>query len=251
MSPLIRLFVKIDLRIDAQVEIRAGQFHYLKNVMRLDRGGKLLLFNGQDGEFLCEIISVNKRSMQVQVVDQVRVQVPDPDIWLLFSPIKRSGVNFIAEKATELGVTKLVPVLTDYTNNDRVNINRLETIATEAAEQCRRLTVPNVSEAKLLTEVINDWNPARRLLVMDETLTRMEDIKEKALRMSALKVKENNMPCDAILIGPEGGFSEFELDKLGKLAFVRKITLGPRVLRAETAVTVALGLWNELIEVKN
>ena len=251
MSPLIRLFVKIDLRIDAQVEIRSGQFHYLKNVMRLDRGGKLLLFNGQDGEFLCEIISVNKRSMQVQVVDQVRVQVPDPDIWLLFSPIKRSGVNFIAEKATELGVTKLLPVLTDYTNNDRVNINRLETIATEAAEQCRRLTVPNVSEAKLLTEVINDWNPARRLLVMDETLTRMEDIKEKALRMSALKVKENNMPCDAILIGPEGGFSEFELDKLGKLAFVRKITLGPRVLRAETAVTVALGLWNELIEVKN
>ena len=251
MSPLIRLFVKIDLRIDAQVEIRSGQFHYLKNVMRLDRGGKLLLFNGQDGEFLCEIISVNKRSMQVQVVDQVRVQVPDPDIWLLFSPIKRSGVNFIAEKATELGVTKLLPVLTDYTNNDRVNINRLETIATEAAEQCRRLTVPNVSEAKLLTEVINDWNPARRLLVMDETLTRMEYVKEKALRMSALKVKENNMPCDAILIGPEGGFSEFELDKLGKLAFVRKITLGPRVLRAETAVTVALGLWNELIEVKN
>jgi 16S rRNA (uracil1498-N3)-methyltransferase len=219
--------------------------------MRLDRGGKLLLFNGQDGEFLCEIISVNKRSMQVQVVDQVRVQVPDPDIWLLFSPIKRSGVNFIAEKATELGVTKLLPVLTDYTNIDRVNISRLETIATEAAEQCRRLTVPNVSEAKLLTEVINDWNPRRRLLVMDETLTRMEYVKEKALRMSALKVKENDMPCDAILIGPEGGFSEFELDKLGKLAFVRKITLGPRVLRAETAVTVALGLWNELIEVKN
>ena len=193
MSPLIRLFVKIDLRIDTQVEIRAGQFHYLKNVMRLDRGGKLLFFNGQDGEFLGEIIDVNKRSMLVHVVDQVRVQVPDPDIWLLFSLIKRNGMNFIAEKATELGVTKLLPVLTDYTNNDRVNINRLETIATEAAEQCRRLTVPNVSEAKLLTEVINDWNPARRLLVMDETLTRMEDIKEKALRMSALKVKENNI----------------------------------------------------------
>ena len=250
MSPLIRLFVKIDLRIDAQVEIRSGQFHYLKNVMRLDRGGKLLLFNGQDGEFLCEIIDVNKRSMLVLVVDQVRVQVPDPDIWLLFSLIKRNGMNFIAEKATELGVTKLLPVLTDYTNIDRVNISRLETIATEAAEQCRRLTVPNVSEVKSLTEVINEWNPARRLLVMDETLTKMEDIKENSLRFSALKVKENNVPCDAILIGPEGGFSKFELDKLGKLAFVRKITLGPRVLRAETAVVVALGLWNELIEVK-
>ena len=251
MSSLIRLFVKIDLRIDVQVEIRAGHFHYLKNVMRLDLGAEFLLFNGQDGEFLGKIINVNKRSMLVHVVDQVRVQVPDPDIWLLFSPIKRRGMNFVAEKATELGVTKLLPVLTDYTNNDRVNIERIETIATEASEQCGRLTVPNVSEAKLLTEVINEWNPARRLLVMDETLTRMEDIKEKALRMSALKFKENDMPCDAILIGPEGGFSESELDKLGKLTFVSKITLGPRVLRAETAAAVALGLWNELIEVKN
>ena len=110
---------------------------------------------------------------------------------------------------------------------------------------------PNISEAKSLTEVIGEWNPARRLLVMDETLIKVDDVKEKALRMSTLKVKENDMPCDAILIGPEGGFSESELDKFGELAFVRKVTLGPRVLRAETAVAVALGLWNELIEVRN
>ena len=251
MSSLIRLFVKIDLHIDVQVEIRAGQFHYLKNVMRLGLGARFLLFNGQDGEFLVKIVNVNKRSILVHVLDQVRVQVSDPDLWLLFSPIKRSGINFIVEKATELGVTKLLPVLTDYTNNDRVNTDRIKTIAIEASEQCRRLTVPNISEAKSLTEVINEWNPARRLLVMDETLIKVDDVKEKALRMSTLKVKENDMPCDAILIGPEGGFSESELDKFGELAFVRKITLGPRVLRAETAVAVALGLWNELIEVRN
>ena len=251
MSSLIRLFVKIDLHIDVQVEIRAGQLHYLKNVMRLGLGARFLLFNGQDGEFLVKIVNVNKRSILVHVLDQVRVQVSDPDLWLLFSPIKRSGINFIVEKATELGVTKLLPVLTDYTNNDRVNTDRIKTIAIEASEQCRRLTVPNISEAKSLTEVIGEWNPARRLLVMDETLIKVDDVKEKALRMSTLKVKENDMPCDAILIGPEGGFSESELDKFGELAFVKKITLGPRVLRAETAVAVALGLWNELIEVRN
>jgi 16S rRNA (uracil1498-N3)-methyltransferase len=251
MSSLIRLFVKINLHIDVQVEIRTGQFHYLKNVMRLGLGARFLLFNGQHGEFLGKIVDVNKRSMLVHVLDQVRVQVPDPDIWLLFSPIKRSGINFIAEKATELGVTNLLPVLTDYTNNDRVNINRIKTIATEASEQCRRLTVPNISETKSLTQVIDEWNPARRLLVMDETLIRMDDVKEKALRMSTLKVKEHDTPCDAILIGPEGGFSESELDKFGELEFVKKITLGPRVLRVETAVAVALGLWNELIEVRN
>ena len=251
MSSLIRLFVKIDLHIDVQVEIRAGQLHYLKNVMRLGLGARFLLFNGQDGEFLVKIVNVNKRSILVHVLDQVRVQVSDPDLWLLFSPIKRSGINFIVEKATELGVTKLLPVITDYTNNDRVNTDRIKTIAIEASEQCRRLTVPNISEAKSLTEVIGEWNPARRLLVMDETLIKVDDVKEKALRMSTLKVKENDMPCDAILIGPEGGFSESELDKFGELAFVKKITLGPRVLRAETAVAVALGLWNELIEVRN
>jgi 16S rRNA (uracil1498-N3)-methyltransferase len=251
MSSSIRLFVQLDLYLGGQLEIRTGQLHYLRNVMRLGLGAEFLLFNGQNGEFLGEIVDIKKRSILVSIKDQVRVQYPDSDIWLLFSPIKRSGVNFIIEKATELGVTKLLPVLTDYTNTDRVNTDRLNTIAIEAAEQCRRLTVPDIAEPRLLNEVLDQWNPIRRLLVMDETLATIEGVKEKAVRMAALKAKGYGVPCDAILIGPEGGFSEAELDKLGKQAFVKKITLGQRVLRAETAAAVALGLWNELIEIRN
>jgi 16S rRNA (uracil1498-N3)-methyltransferase len=251
MSSLIRLYVKTDLHLGGQLEIRTGQLHYLKNVMRLGLGAKFLLFNGQDGEFLGEIVDVKKRSILVTINNQVRVQVSDSNIWLLFSPVKRSGINFITEKATELGVTKLLPVLTDYTNTDRVNIGRLNTIAIEAAEQCRRLTVPDITQPKLLNEVLDEWDPVRRLLVMDETLATMEGGTEEALRMSAFKAKGHIVPCDAILIGPEGGFSEAELDKLGKQSFVKKITLGQRLLRSETAAAVALGLWNELIEIRN
>jgi 16S rRNA (uracil1498-N3)-methyltransferase len=251
MSSSIRLFVKPVLHLGGQLEIRTGQLHYLRNVMRQGLGSKFLLFNGQDGEFLGEIVDVKKKSILVSIKDQVRAQVPDSDIWLLFSPVKRSGINFIVEKATELGVTKLLPVLTDYTNTDRVNIDRLNSIIIEAAEQCRRLTVPDIAEPKLLNEVLDEWDPVRRLLVMDETLATMEGVKEKAVRMAALKAKGYGVPCDAILIGPEGGFSENELNKLGNQAFVKKITLGQRLLRAETAAAVALGLWNELIEVRN
>jgi 16S rRNA (uracil1498-N3)-methyltransferase len=250
MVALIRLFVNKELHLGDQLELRTGQLHYLKNVMRLEVGAKFSLFNGKDGEFLGQILNLKKRSMLVDIKDQVRMQIPDPDIWLLFSPIKRSGINFIVEKATELGVAKLLPVITDYTNTDRVNTDRLNAIAVEAAEQCQRLTVPNITVPQVLTEVLDKWNPARRLLVMDETLAIGGDIKGEAAKMLSLRSKQQNIPCDAILIGPEGGFSPSELAKLSKLAFVKKITLGRRLLRAETAATVALGLWNELIEIK-
>ena len=251
MSSPIRLFVQSDLHPGGQLDICTGQFHYFRNVMRLGPGDNLLLFNGKDGEFLGEIIEVKKRSILANINDQVRIQIPDSDIWLLFSPIKRSGINFITEKATELGAMKLLPVITDYTNIDRVNIDRLNTIAIEAAEQCRRLTVPDITEPKLLIEVLDEWNSSRRLLVMDETMATLDGFEDEAVRMSALKSKEYSVPCDAILIGPEGGFSEFELKKLGMLSFVKKISLGKRLLRAETAAAVALGLWNELIENRN
>ena len=189
MSSAIRLFVKEILYIGGRLEILAGQLHYLKNVMRLGLGANFLLFNGQDGEFLGEIVDVKKRSILVSVKGQVRAQVSDSDIWLLFSPIKRTGINFIIEKATELGVNKLLPVLTDYTNTDRVNTDRLNTIAIEAAEQCRRLTVPDIAEPKLLNDVLDQWDPVRRLLVMDETLATIEGVKEEGVRMAALKTQ--------------------------------------------------------------
>ena len=251
MTSLIRLFIDKNLDLGGQIEIQKGRLHYLKNVMRLEVGSKFLLFNGQAGEVLGRIVEIGKNKMLVDIENQIRVQSFDSDIWLLFSPIKRTCINFVAEKATELGASRLLPVITDYTNNNRVNIDRLSNIAIEAAEQCHRLTIPDITPPKELTEVLEKWDPARRLLVMDETLAIKDGLTTEAIRMSTLRVKKNKKPCDAILIGPEGGFSPSELDKFGKLGFVQKITLGRRLLRAETAATVSLGLWNELIGIRN
>ncbi|MBT3991441.1 MAG: 16S rRNA (uracil(1498)-N(3))-methyltransferase [Rhodospirillaceae bacterium] len=242
MSSLIRLYVEADLQPGAELEISSGQLHYLKNVMRLGPGDSVTLFNGRDGEYVSEITAINKKSLQVRVLEQSRPQLAELDIWLLFAPIKKARIDMIAEKATELGVAKLQPVMTDFTNIERVKIDRLRANAIEAAEQCRRLTIPDIAEPQSLARVLEAWDPARRLLVMDETAGGADS----ALTMSALAPSSS----DAILIGPEGGFSSSELDLLENLPFVTKITLGGRILRAETAALVALALWNELVAPK-
>ena len=243
MASRIRLFVDQDLQLAGELEILAGQLHYLKNVMRLGPGDSIALFNGRDGEFLAEIIEIKKKIMQVRLTEQTREQISEPDLWLLFAPVKKSRIDMIAEKATELGAAKLLPVMTDHTHIERVKIDRLRANAIEAAEQCRRLTVPEVIEPQPLNRVLDGWDPVRRLLVMDETSAEANN----GAKMSELK---SNGPSDAILIGPEGGFSASELDLLDKLPFVTKVSLGGRILRAETAAVVALALWNELVAPK-
>jgi len=243
MASLIRLYVEIDLALGEELEIQAGQLHYLKNVMRLGPGDGVALFNGRDGEMRAEILEIKKKTLRVLPKEQTRPQISEPDIWLLFAPVKKSRIDMIAEKATELGAAKLQPVMTDFTNIERVKTDRLRANAIEAAEQCRRLTVPEIEEPQALSKVLEAWDPKRRLLVMDETASEGE----AAVTMSALGTSENKLPSDAILIGPEGGFSSSELDLLGKLPFVTKVSLGGRILRAETAAVVALALWNELI----
>ena len=238
MSPLIRLFKKIDLRIDAQVEIRSGQFHYLKNVMRLDRGGKLLLFNGQDGEFLCEIIDVNKRSMQVHVVDQVRVQVPDPDIWLLFSPIKRSGVNFIAEKATELGVSSIQPIFTSR-STIKLSLERAKKrlihwrqVSISACEQSGRSKIPTIKSPIGFDQVSEGITTnSLNLLLHPDNLEESSNL-------------PNEYSGDInIFIGPEGGFSPRERALIAGKKNVTAVSLGKNILRADTAMLSALAIW--------
>jgi 16S rRNA (uracil1498-N3)-methyltransferase len=245
MASLVRIFVNQDLKLAGRLELQAGQLHYLRNVMRLVEGDRVALFNGRNGEFLAEIIEIRKKVLWVSLIEQTRQQIGDPDIWLLFAPVKKNRINMIVEKATELGVAKLFPVLTDYTNTERVKIDSLKANAIEAAEQCRRLTIPEIKAPQALSHLLNKWDPARRLLVMDETAAATED----ALKMSDLRAYENplKIPSDAILVGPEGGFSLSELDLLSKLPFVIKINLGLRILRSETAALVALALWNELV----
>jgi len=244
MASKIRLYVEDDLATGDTLEVGASQFHYLKNVMRLAAGAEVAFFNGRDGEYEAEITGSGKRSMTAKLLAQSRPQTNDPDIWLIFAPLKKSRLDMIAEKATELGVAKLVPVITDHTNVERVKTDRLRANAIEAAEQCRRLTVPEIAEPTSLQILLDNWDASRRLLVMDETAFTAD---EASVSMAALRKSKAAQPCDAILIGPEGGFSPSELDLLGNLPFVTKISLGGRILRAETAALAALALWQELI----
>ena len=244
MASNIRLFVEENLQTGIDLEIKASQFHYLKNVMRLATGAEVTLFNSRDGEYLAEITDSGKRNMTVKLMKQSRPQSDDPDIWLIFAPIKKNRLDMIAEKATELGVAKLVPVITDHTNIERVKTDRLRANAIEAAEQCRRLTVPEITEPMPLQKLLDNWDVTRRLLVMDETTVEDGDA---GVSMATLGKSKDGQACDAILIGPEGGFSASELDLLGNLPFVTKVSLGGRILRAETAALAALTLWQELI----
>lgn len=238
MDSKIRLYVEGDLKVGAEISLSANQTHYLKNVMRMEVGGKVLLFNGRDGEWSAEIKMIGKKAATLTAREQMRDQTGEPDIWLLFAPVKKAPIDIITEKATELGVACLWPVVTERTNVERVKIERLRANAIEAAEQCRRLTIPDIREPEKLTQVLAAWNPDRRLILMDET--------GQGHPLPDILSQGPNLGGDAILIGPEGGFSTSELDALRKLPFVTSASLGGRILRAETASLAALAIWQAL-----
>lgn len=244
-TPKIRLFVPDRLTAAARVALSRGQAHYLGHVMRLDVGDGVLLFNGRDGEWSAEVETVKKNQCQVVVLHQVRGQAAEQGPWLAFAPIKKAGTDLIVEKATELGASRLCPVFTRNTNAARVNCDRLRARAIEAAEQCQRLTVPEVAEPVTLRELTDCWPKQRRLLVLDETGAGAPIAEVlKGLRSN---VRDATQPC-GFLSGPEGGFDASELDALRKLDFVTTVGLGPRVLRAETATLSALACWQALVD---
>jgi 16S rRNA (uracil1498-N3)-methyltransferase len=240
----IRLFVPDRLSAAVRVALSRGQAHYVGHVMRLDAGDDLLLFNGRDGEWSAKIERLWKNQCQVAVLRQVRGQAAEEGPWLAFAPIKKAGTDLIVEKATELGASRLCPVFTRNTNTARVNCDRLRARANEAAEQCQRLTVPEVAAPATLRELTDGWPKERRLLVLDETGagTPIADVL-KGLRGND---RDATVPC-GFLSGPEGGFDASELDALRKLDFVTTVGLGPRVLRAETATLSALACWQALL----
>src|SRR5579872_6269591 len=168
---LIRLFVTAPLTNGAAVELGQEQAHYLKNVMRLSEGDAVALFNGSDGEYRARIDSFGKRAASLTVEEQTRAQTPEPDLWLLFAPIKRARIDYLVEKATELGASALVPVITRHTHVERLNLDRLRAHAIEAAEQSERLTVPRIDEARALDDVMAGWDASRRIMLCDESGT--------------------------------------------------------------------------------
>jgi 16S rRNA (uracil1498-N3)-methyltransferase len=217
--------------------------HYLVNVLRRGEGDPVRLFNGRDGEHDARIAQAGKRNLLLDVLAQRRAQEPATDLWLCFAPLKKDAVDFLIEKGTELGADRFLPVLTLHTTNRSINQTRLTAVATEAAEQCDRLTVPEIAEPVTLEALRTGWVGDRRLLVCAEA--GLAAPIAEALEALTADVRQSNK--FALLCGPEGGFQQDELDRLRKLDFVTPVGLGPRVLRAETAALAALAAFQAIL----
>lgn len=232
----IRLFVNCPLGAGQAVAITEAQANYLFNVMRLGRGAQVLLFNGQSGEWRAEVAETGKRSGVLRCTAQSAPQVMPPDLWLLFAPIKKARMDFIVEKAAELGAARLCPVQTQHAQGERIRLDKMQAHVTEAAEQCGATFVPMVDDLRPLDKVLAAWPQGRLLFWADEAFA-------KHPPPAATTVFGPKGTPSAILIGPEGGFSAAEQAKLRAIPAVRPISLGPRILRAETAAVAALTLW--------
>ncbi len=230
---MIRLHVPQPLSAGAAVLPTLDQSRYLTQVMRLKAGDGLRVFNGVDGEWRCAVAEVLKKGGVLKAEEQVRAQATGPDVHLLIAVVKKSALEFAVEKATELGAARIGLVTTRRTQGDRVRMDRLEAIATESAEQTGRLDVPAIDLAEKLEALLDGWDGSRRLMFCDETGG------EPAMTPLA----EAGGGPGAILIGPEGGFAPEERERLRALPFTTAVSLGPRVLRADTAATAALTLW--------
>ncbi|WP_434290117.1 16S rRNA (uracil(1498)-N(3))-methyltransferase [Celeribacter sp. SCSIO 80788] len=230
----IRLYVDHPLSVGQSIPLEREQAHYLFGVMRLAAGAFVALFNSRDGEFVAEVSEANKRGGALTCVEKTRELQMPPDLWLLFAPIKKARTDFIVEKAAEMGAKRICPVQTDFTNSERIRQDRLQAHAIEAAEQCGGTYVPEVADLMKLDRLLADWDPERQIMFCDETLVGAAEVLGD--------VKGGKW---AILIGPEGGFSDTERKRLHALPYAHAVSLGPRILRADTAAVAALTLWQQ------
>jgi 16S rRNA (uracil1498-N3)-methyltransferase len=267
---MIRLYVPHDLAAGAELALDHLQSHYLAAVMRQAVGDEVALFNGRDGEWRSAITVVTKRAVGLRAVAQERPQAVGPDLDLIVALVKRGRLETIVEKAAELGARRVRLVQTERTNADRARVERLTAIATEAAEQTGRLDVPQIAEPLKLAKLIDGWEPGRKLLFCDEAgdappilqvLTpppRGEGVGGGGAGSAATGQRGADTPTPgpspqgggepwAILIGPEGGFSPAERARLRALPYAAPASLGPRILRADTAAISALTLWQAAI----
>ena len=233
----IRLFSATPLSADIEWLPNDDQSHYLLNVLRLKIGDEIKVFDGQNGEYVGKFVSLSKKNCTVKILQKVRDMKYCPDLWLLFAPVKKDKTDFIIAGATELGVSKIIPTLTKRTITERIKTERYEAQVIEACEQCRRLDVPQISDPQSLEKILETWSQDRILYFMDET-GNGGDIQTVFKNASTAKA--------AILVGPEGGFSDEELQLLRQKNFAKAVSLGERILRAETAVHAALSCWQAI-----
>jgi 16S rRNA (uracil1498-N3)-methyltransferase len=232
-----RLFVEVPLAPAAALTLDAGQSHYLAHVLRAKPGQHVRLFNGSDGEWSAIITTVGKKGVQLEVEGRARLQDSVPDLWLLLAPVKKTPLDYVVQKATELGVARIQPVITRRTIVERINTDRMSANAIEAAEQSGRLTVPEIGAPQPLERALAGWDPSRPLVFCDEA---------GAARPIAEAIREHDAARWALLTGPEGGFAPEERQHLRGLSYVIPVTLGPRIMRADTAALAAIAVWQAL-----
>jgi 16S rRNA (uracil1498-N3)-methyltransferase len=233
-----RLFVEAPLHSGVEVACSPEQANYLRNVLRLVAGDPILVFNGRDGEWKAALVASGKRGCALKIDTRVREQEGGPDLDYLFAPLKRARLDYMVQKATEMGVARLAPILTQRTIAERVNLERTRANAIEAAEQCGILRVPEVREPARLADVLREWDPTRALIYCDERAS----VSGPVAALSAVP----KGPL-AVLIGPEGGFADEERQALLERPFTVAISLGPRIMRADTAAVAALALINAVL----
>jgi len=229
---LPRLYVTDPLEREVDIILSEQHHHYLGRVLRRNIGDQVRLFNGSDGEWVADITQMTKRKTSLVVGEQIRTLDPPPDIWLLFAPLKPKRNVFIVEKATELGAALIQPVITVRTTS-RINMDKMRSHVIEAAEQTERLDLPYMMDTQKLEHILADWDESRALIFADEA----GGAKPAAITLAKIKTPA------AILIGPEGGFAAEEREMLRAKSYVTPISLGPRILRADTAAVATLALW--------
>ncbi len=230
-----RVYLEANIEIGTAIACTREQTNYLRNVLRLGTGDKVLVFNGRDGEWQAVLGLDGRRDASLTPLQQVRPPQAGPDVHYLFAPLKHARLDYMVQKATEMGVAKLVPILTQRTVPSRVNLDRMRANVIEAAEQCGILTIPEVAEPRRLEAVLSGWETGRALIFCDEGAA----IKDPVAALASIKTR-----ALAVVIGPEGGFADAERGMLLSKPFVVPVSLGPRIMRADTAAVAALALVN-------
>jgi 16S rRNA (uracil1498-N3)-methyltransferase len=234
-----RLFVEDPLDEGAAVTLEAAQSNYLVNVLRLKPGASVLVFNGRDGEWRAELAAPARKKAALNIIERTRAQTPAGDLHYLFSPLKHARLDYMVQKAVEMGVSRLAPIIMRHTQTDRVNLDRMRANAIEAAEQCGVISTPEIAEPKKFGSLTRGWKADRLLVFCDEEA----DVKDPVAALASARGGgiAGALPV-SVLIGPEGGFADTERAALLKLPNVVCLALGPRILRADTAAVAALTL---------
>ena len=238
-----RFYINQSLNLRDHITIDNKHYHYIKNVLRINRNEYLRLFNGKQGEWLAKIKKIEKKIIFLSIEKKIKNQKNSPDIWLLLSLIKKDRLNILVQKATELGVKKIIPIQTERVNIKNININNLRQNAIEASQQSERLDIPKIDDSKKLDSIIHLWPSDRCIIYCDESSFKAEGIIEKLYKIKSKYKKWS------VIIGPEGGFSSIERKKIMSLKNVYRVTLGNRILKSDTAATVAMFCIQQFIDI--